>query len=269
MKENLFSLEGKVALVTGAAGLLGREHCIALSNAGANVVAVDLSGERISELARSLPTDSIALEMNVTQKDSVESVLGSILARFDHLDILVNNAAINEKFENPEQARVDSQFENFSLEAFDQMLRVNVLGVFLCSQIFGHQMVQQGRGSIINIASTYGVVAPDQSLYIDASGAQSFYKSPAYPTTKSAVIGLTRYLAAYWGKSGVRTNSLSPGGVENAQDSYFVEKYSQKTPVGRMAMPTDFAGGLVYLASDASAYVNGANLMVDGGFTVW
>ena len=265
----LFSLKGKVAIVTGAMGLIGKEHCNALAESGANVIVADLNEESCKDFASSLQTESIGVVLDVTDKHSVESVRDQIIEKFGKIDVLVNNAAINDMFESPKAAAEQSKFENYPLELWQKSLDVNLTGVFLCSQIFGKVMADQKSGSIINIASTYGITAPDQSLYIKEDGTQAFYKPPAYSATKGGVIMFTRFLASYWGKDGVRVNTLSPGGVENNQDDFFVKKYSAKTPVNRMALPTDYKGAIIFLASDASSYMTGANLVVDGGWTAW
>ncbi|MEZ4516563.1 MAG: SDR family oxidoreductase [Chloroflexota bacterium] len=266
---NLFSLAGKTAIVTGALGLIGRRHCEALAAAGANVVVTDINPEGCAEFAATLPVRSIGRSLDVTSEASLVTLRNAVLAEFGHIDVLVNNAAINDMFESPALAAEKSRFENYPLEMWQQSMDVNVTGIFLCSQILGTPMAEQGKGSIINVASTYGIMAPDQSLYLTPDGRQPFYKSPAYPTTKGAVISFTRFLAAYWGHAGVRVNTLSPGGVENNQDDYFVSNYARRTMLDRMAYPTDYQGAVVFLASDASAYMTGANLVVDGGWTAW
>ncbi len=265
----LFSLKNKTAIVTGALGLIGKEHCRALSEAGANVVVADVNEKDCVEFAKTLETESIGVTLDVTEPNSIKKLRDKILAKLGHIDVLVNNAAINDMFENPKAASEQSKFENYPLELWQKSIDVNLTGVFLCSQILGTVMAKQKSGSIINIASTYGITAPDQSLYIKEDGSQSFYKPPAYSATKGAVIMFTKYLAAYWGKDGVRVNTLTPGGVENSQDEFFIKKYSEKTPLGRMANPTDYKGALIFLASDASSYMTGANLIVDGGWTSW
>jgi NAD(P)-dependent dehydrogenase (short-subunit alcohol dehydrogenase family) len=269
MDTNLFNLTDRTAVVTGALGLIGRKHCEALAAQGANVIVADLDAAACAEFAATLPTPALGCALDVTSPDSIAALRDAALERFGHLDVLVNNAAINDMFENPAMAAEQSRFEHYPLAMWQKSLDVNVTGVFLCAQILGAPMAAQGRGSIINVASTYGIVAPDQSLYKTPDGRQPFYKSPAYPTTKGAVIAFTRFLAAYWGPAGVRVNTLSPGGVENNQQAYFVENYSGRTMLGRMAAPTDYQGALVFLASDASAYMTGANLVVDGGWTAW
>ena len=263
----LFSLQGKTAIVTGGTGLIGKKHCEALSQAGANVIVADISLASTQEFAKILGENALGIALDVTDSASLEKAKDEILERFGTIDILVNNAAINDMFENPEMAAELSAFEKYPIESFRKSLEVNVLGVFLCSQIFGIEMAKQGSGSIINVASTYGMVGPDQNIYKNKEGEQTFFKSPSYPTTKGAILNFTRYLAAYWGKQGVRVNTLSPGGVENSQDEFFVQNYAAKTLLGRMAKPSDYQGALIFLASDASSYMTGANLVVDGGWT--
>ncbi len=264
---DIFSLKNKTAIVTGALGLIGKKHCEALANAGANVVVADVNGAKSVEFAATLGSNHLGIGVDVTSEVSLKAAKDTILAKYGTIDVLVNNAAINDMFENPAMAAELSAFENYPLDAFQKSLDVNVTGVFLCSQVFGTVMADQGSGSIINVASTYGMVGPDQSIYRDEQGNQTFYKSAAYPVTKGAVINFTRFLAAYWGEKGVRVNTLSPGGVENSQNDFFVQNYSAKTLLKRMASSTDYQGAVVFLASDASAYMTGANLVVDGGWT--
>lgn len=266
---NLFNIEGRVAIVTGGTGLIGTNHCKALADAGASIVVADLNMERCETVRRSLqnPDNHFSIVFDITNEEEVKNASRAIIEKYGKIDVLVNNAAINDMFENPLLAGEQSMFENYPVKMFRQSLEANVTGTFLCCQVFGSEMAKQGKGSIINIASTYGMVGPDQSIYKDKEGNQLFYKSAAYPATKGAVINFTRFLAAYWGKKGVRVNTLSPGGVENSQDNFFVENYSAKTPLHRMAKPTDYQGAIVYLASDASDYMTGANLVVDGGWT--
>jgi NAD(P)-dependent dehydrogenase (short-subunit alcohol dehydrogenase family) len=287
-------------VVTGALGLLGKYHCRALADAGASVVVCDLDDDECWAFAEELSTYSIGVGTDVTRPGAVRTMLEATLLEFEHVHVLVNNAAINDTFETPalaaEQSKFSSsrnargglpnpplaagfdnpaganrdllKFEHYPLSMWQKSLAVNVTGVFLCAQVVGTQMARQEEGSIINVASTYGIVAPDQTLYRAPDGEQTFFKSPAYPTTKGAVIAFTRYLAAYWGRAGVRVNALSPGGVENGQADYFIANYASRTPLGRMAQPTDYEGALIFLASDASRYMTGANLVVDGGWTV-
>ncbi len=266
-KSDLFSLNNKIAIVTGACGLLGKQHCFALAEAGAFVVVADVNEDICKEFSARLGDEHFAVQLDVTSKESLNIAKQKIIQKYDKIDILVNNAAINDMFENPLLAAEQSMFENYPLEMWDQSWKVNVSGVFLCSQVFGLAMAEQRGGSIINIASTYGMVAPDQNIYKNKAGEQTFFKSPAYPVTKAAVLGFTKFLAAYWGKKNIRVNALSPGGVENNQDAFFIQNYSAKTLLNRMALPEDYRGAIVYLASDASAYMTGANLVVDGGWT--
>ena len=269
-----FSLAGRVAVVTGAAGLLGREHCRALADAGATVVATDLAEAACADVEGQLRQEGRlavrAFAADITDAASLMRLRDSILHTEDRLDVLVNNAALNERVEAADGAAADTRFETFPVERFRQMLDVNVTGTFLACQILGAEMARRRAGSIVNIASTYGHVAPDQRIYRQPDGSQTFWKSAGYPTSKGAVLAFTRFLATYWADRGVRVNSLSPGGVACAgQAPHFVEAYASRTPLGRMAEPNEYRGAIVFLASDASSYMTGSNLTVDGGWTAW
>lgn len=242
---------------------------MALAEAGAIVYACDKQAAQTRKFADHLGSQHTGLYVDVTDPESVSELRNLIMHEHGTIDILVNNAAINDAVESPTISAEQSSFEQYPVDLFKKVLDVNVTGMFLMSQIIGSVMSAQGKGSIINIGSTYGVVAPDQRLYMDASGRQTMYKGPAYPASKGAVIMLTKFIATYWGSSGVRANVLSPGGILNGQSPDFKDKYSYRTPLGRMAMPHDYEGALVYLASDASMYMTGQNLIVDGGWTAW
>jgi NAD(P)-dependent dehydrogenase (short-subunit alcohol dehydrogenase family) len=287
----MITLGGKVCVVTGALGLIGAALVRALLEAGGRVVVTDLEHGACVDRAHALGSGALGHGADITRRDSLVTLLAAVLDRFGRIDVLINSAAIDDRFGG--SAAHDSMFEHYDLERWRRILDANLTGTFLCCQILGGGMLGAGRGprdaalmtssvttsarapeartggSIINVASTYGIVAPDQSLYRTPSGEQPFFKSPAYPTSKAAVLGFTRYLAAYWGQAGIRVNALSPGGVENGQPDYFVASYAARTPLGRMATPGDYAGAAVFLASDASSYMTGANLVVDGGFTTW
>lgn len=268
-------LSGKVAIVTGALGLLGRQHCQSLAAAGAHVVVLDLDAagceQFAAELERSEDVQCLGTSADITDKASLELTRERILKRFGHIDALVNNAALDDKVPAPDDDAGPNprSFEHFPEALFRRTLEVNVTGTFLACQVFGTPMAEQKSGSIINVASTYGLVAPDQRLYREPERAQRFFKSAAYPTSKGAVLSLTRFLASYWGPAQVRVNALCPGGVQVDQPEHFVRAYSERTPLGRMAQPEDYRGAVVFLASDVSRYMTGATLVVDGGFTAW
>jgi NAD(P)-dependent dehydrogenase (short-subunit alcohol dehydrogenase family) len=263
----MFALDGKVCVVTGALGLIGKELVRALLEAGGKVVITDLDHGACVDRAHALGAHTLGHGADITQPASLAALLGAIVDRFGGVDVLVNNAAIDDKFTADSAA--ESKFERYPIDRWRRMLDANVTGLFLASQTLGGAIAARGAGSIVNVSSIYGLVGPDQRLYRQPDGTQAFYKSPAYPTAKAAVIGFTRYLAAYWGPAGVRVNALSPGGVENGQAPFFVDAYTRKVPLGRMATASDYAGAAVFLASDASGYMTGANLVIDGGFTAW
>lgn len=256
-------MTNQVVLITGALTGIGRATAVAFANKGAKVVVSgrhDDKGQDLVTELRALGAEAEFFCADVQHEDEVRDLVDKTVARFGRLDVAVNNAGVEGE---------TGVIQNATVENFRAVHDTNVLGVFLSMKHELRAMERQDSGSIVNIASTYGVVAPDPSLYDRADGTRTFYKSPAYPAGKGAVLAFTRFLAAYWGGAGVRVNSLSPGGVENGQEAEFIARYSARTPLGRMAQPGDYAGALLFLASDASAYMTGANLIVDGGWTAW
>ncbi|MCX7833973.1 MAG: SDR family oxidoreductase [Ignavibacteria bacterium] len=269
MSISLFSLEKKTVVITGACGLIGKALCKGVSDAGARVAVCDIDYENAVKIADDLNNNSFAVKVDVTDRDSLSKAKDYIIYKTSSIEGLVNCAAVNDTFKKNESKLEQSKFENFSIDVWEESIKVNLTGTFLSCQTFGEVMAKCKKGSIINIASTYGIVAPDQSLYRNEEGKQIFYKSPSYPTTKGGIISFTRYLAAYWGKFGIRVNTLSPGGVYDKQEEFFVKKYSEKTMLGRMSQPEEYCGAVIFLISDASSYMTGANLIIDGGWTAW
>ncbi len=269
-----FDVNDRVVIVTGGAGLLGSEYCRTLAQAGAHPVIADLQGDRAEQLAEEIKaetgTQALGVEVNVADKTSMQRLAQRVMETFRRIDGLVNNAAVDPKFD-PEHGQLHTtSFEDYPLELWNEAIKVNVTGMFLCTQAVAPMMLTQGRGSIVNISSTYGLVGPDQRLYeSDLPGAPRRFKPVVYSVTKSAVIGLTRYLATYWAGRGIRVNTLVPGGVFHGHDEEFVRRYSERTPLGRMASPSEYNGALLFLLSDASSYMTGASLVMDGGWTAW
>jgi len=268
-----FDLTERVFVITGGAGLLGAEHAQAIAEAGGLSVLADvredLARERAAEVSRRVGREVFALHLDVTQKESCQKALQTTLARFGRIDGLVNNAARNPKVEDGGLRA--SRLENFSLETWNQDIAVGLTGTFLMSQVFGSHLARQRRGVIVNIASDLGLIAPDQRIYRHAGLPAD--EQPVKPITYSAVKGglvmLSKYLATYFAEQGVRVNALCPGGVYAGQPDDFVERLSSLIPLGRMARPDEYRAALVFLCSDASSYMTGASLVVDGGRTCW
>jgi NAD(P)-dependent dehydrogenase (short-subunit alcohol dehydrogenase family) len=255
----LFDLTGRVAVITGGLGLLGRKHAEAISDAGGIPLLVDIrsDGDR-------------AIRADVTDPVQVGALLDEVLARYGRVDILINNAANNPKMESTSDVEF-SRLENFPIGQWEQDLAVGLTGAFLCSQVIGAELARRGRGVIVNVASDLGLIAPDQRLYRKEGVPEE--RQPAKPVTysvvKTGLIGLTRYLATYWADSGVRVNAISPGGVYNGQPDDFVQRLSSLIPLGLMAEIDEYKGAMLFLCSDASSYMTGANLVIEGGRTCW
>ena len=262
--KKLFDLSEKVIIITGAAGMLGSQYVHGLSKQGADVVLADINITECKKIEKNIKnlynTEPYSIKLDLTKNKSIESMQSKILKKYSKIDVLINNAA----YQGNPKIRT-AGFEKLSLDAWNQAIDVNLTGVFLCCQIVGKQMVKQKFGNIINISSTYGLVGPDQRIY-GKSGQNS---AAFYAATKSALLNLTRYLSAYWQGTGIRVNTFSPGGVENNQDADFIKRYSLRTPLKRMARKDEYVGSLIFLASDASSYMTGSNLIVDGGWTAW
>jgi 2-deoxy-D-gluconate 3-dehydrogenase len=269
-----FDLTGRVAVVTGGVGLLGAEFCRTLAEAGAAVAVVDLNASAshaVADLLTKGGYQALALPTDITQPNLVHAAVDKVLATFGRLDVLVNSAALDPKFD-PDAVNkgiTPGAFEDYPLDLWNSALNVNLTGMFLMTQACVKPMIAQDKkGSIINICSTYGLNGPDQRIYVK-EGKRVAFKPVYYTVTKAGVMGFTKYLAAYYAGTRIRVNALTPGGVFNSHEDYFVKNYSAKTILGRMADRDEMNGALLFLASEASSYMTGNNLVVDGGWTAW
>jgi 2-deoxy-D-gluconate 3-dehydrogenase len=270
--QDLFDLTDRVALVTGGAGLLGRQFTQTLAEAGAAVVVADISEEAGETQARALREqgfNAVSVAADVTKEAEAEKMVNTAVEKWGRLDVLVNSAAWDPKFD-PDNADEQSSnaFETYSLDLWNQAVNINLTGMFLACQAASRVMKDQASGSIINICSTYGLSGPDQRIY-ERPGEPPRYKPVFYTVTKAGVLGLTKYIATYYAGTDIRCNALTPGGVYNDHDETFTKAYSYRTVMGRMAEKHEMNGALLYLASEASSYMTGGNLIVDGGWTAW
>ena len=269
-----FSLKDRVAIVTGGAGMLGKEFCRTLAEAGAAVIVADKNSEAAIEfggMLRNSKYHALGVGLDVTNQVSIQQMLVKSLKTFGRVDILVNSAALDPKFDAAALARGGNagRFEDYPLEKWNEAVDVNLTGMFLVTQACVQPMLEQGKkGSIINICSTYGLNGPDQRIYRKGDRSQT-YKPVYYTVTKAGVLGFTKYLAAYYMGTEMRVNALTPGGIYNNHDETFVTNYSAKTILGRMAKLDEMNGALLFLASEASSYMTGSNVIVDGGWTAW
>lgn len=271
---NLFDLNGRVAVITGGGGMLGYQHAVTVADLGGIPVLLDINAQALASnrtrLQDELGVDPLCLTVDITDVDAVSAACSTVLEQHGGIDILINNAARNPKVEGND-GKEFSRLENFPWEQWRLDLDVGLGGAFNCAKVFGPHMAAQGRGVIVNIASDLGVIAPDQRLYrVEGKAADEQPVKPVtYSVVKHGLIGLTKYLATYWCEQGVRCNALSPGGVYAGQNDVFLGKLTQLIPLGRMAKVDEYRGALAFLCSDASCYMNGANLIVDGGRSTW
>jgi NAD(P)-dependent dehydrogenase (short-subunit alcohol dehydrogenase family) len=269
---NLFDVRGRVVVVTGGLGQLGRQFSLSLMDQGANVAVFDQQATAERAQARfgsQLNNDQLlCLEVDVTEREAIKRGLEQVIGRWGPPHALINNAALDSPPNAP--AAENGPFEDYPLESWERVMAVNVRGVFLCCQVIGGRMAAEGRGSIVNIASTYGLVSPDQRIYeYRRRDGAPFFKPVAYAASKSALLNLTRYLATYWAERQVRVNTLTFAGVFNNQDEEFLRRYNARVPLGRMAREDEYNGAVTFLVSDASTYMTGSNLVIDGGWTAW
>jgi NAD(P)-dependent dehydrogenase (short-subunit alcohol dehydrogenase family) len=271
-----FDLSGRVAIITGGAGMLGQQHAHAIAGAGGHVVLADVAGDAATGAAASIAAahrvEALGLVVDITDKTAVEKMTRTVVDRFGRIDILINNAAMTVKGGGEKFRDYFAPFEDYPLDLWEAALRVSLTGAFLCCQAVGRQMVGQGSGVILNIASDVGTISPDHRIYDGVTSPYTglpFNTPASYATAKAGLINLTRYLATYWAPHNIRVNALSPGGVFADHDPLFLRNLTDRIPLGRMARVDDYQGAVLFMVSDASAYMTGANLIVDGGRTAW
>ena len=275
MLDNLFRLDKKVIVITGATGLLGRKHAQAVAYYGGTPILLDLSQQAVDDLASELNNEykvnALGFAVDITNEESIKDNAEVVFKKFSKIDGLVNNAANNPKVEDNDKVNF-SRLENFPLDIWNDDINIGLTGSFLCAKYYGYKISQNPNGgSIVNISSDLGLIAPDQRLYKKDSLADNLQnvKPITYSVVKTGLIGLTRYLATYWADKNVRCNAMCPGGVENGQSKDFLNKIHSRIPMDRLAKPNEYQGSLLWMLSDASSYLNGAVISVDGGRTVW
>lgn len=270
-----FDLKGRVAVITGGAGLLGREHATIIAEAGGIPILADIrenvAQKTAQEISDEFQVPALGVGLDITCKEDVERLLDRVIEKFQRVDILINNAANDPKVDGENQKSNWSRFENFPLEMWQKDLAVGLTGAFICSQVIGSYMANRESGVILNISSDLGIVGPDQRLY-EVEGCppdEQPVKPVTYSVVKTGIIGLTRYLATYWAARGVRANALCPGGIDAGQPEEFKERVHSRIPMGRLARKDEYHGTVLFMVSDESSYMNGSVLTVDGGRTCW
>lgn len=269
-----FDLTGKNIVVTGAYGLIGKEICDAFSSAGANVIISDIVEEEIlkdyaEKLSQKYTTKNMGIFLDITDLESIESGIKNILNHFNNIDVLVNNAAIDAKFDENIININPARFENYPIDKLEKSLDVNITGTVKITKEVVKSMLKNKKGNIINVTSTYAIVAPDQRLYKKPGEEKQTYKPADYIITKSFMPGFSRYLATLYGKEGIKVNTIAPHGIYNNHDQDFLQKFSERSPLARMCRLEELRGPFIFLASDSSSYMTGSLLVVDGGWSIW
>ena len=268
---NTFNLENKYALITGAAGLLGEQHARSILEINGSVVLVDINLKKLKVIHNKLSKDFknkriLIFKMDVTSENSIKGVIRLLKKKKIFINILINNAALNPK---PKTKISRNNLEIFSLKEWEKEIDVGLTGYFLCTKYFGHEMSKQKKGVILNISSDLSVISPDQRIYKNKKVKKQYYKPITYSVIKTAITGLTRYTATYWANKNIRCNSLSPGGIYNNQDNIFLANVKKLIPLNRLARRDEYKSSVKYLCSEASSYMTGQNIVVDGGRSVW